>query len=334
MKLALVTGATGTVGSAIVARLLADGVQVRCLVRNAHLAKTALGNRCELVVGDVLDEPSLRTAAKGCDAIFHAAGLPEQWLRQPDLFHRVNVEGTRHALRAAIGTQADVFVHIGTQDVLDLSRPRYDESRARRPVRRSRYVRSKLDAQELVDGAAAVGLSVRSLLPAAVYGAGALAPTGLSAFLLNTFMRGGTFLIRGGVSVVYNLDVAAAAVAAARREGADDTYLLAESFQTLENIVGVLRKHRGELPEPIVLPAWSTRPLGRVAETIAAITGNPPAVTSAIAGALTHTGRADCSRAVKDLAWRPTPFEVGVAETLAAWGLETRSCVVRDAPSR
>ena len=325
MNLALVTGATGTVGSAIVARLLSEGVQVRCLVRNVHLATIALGNRCEFVVGDLLDEPSVRKAAKGCDAIFHAAGLPEQWLRQPDLFHRVNVEGTRHALRAAIGTQADVFVHVGTQDVLDLSRPRYDESRARRPVRLSRYVRSKLDAQALVDSAAAVGLPVRSLLPAAVYGAGALAPTGLTAFLLNTFMRGGRFLFRGGVSVVYNRDLAAAAVAAARHEGADDRYLLAESFQTLESMVGVLRRHRGELPPPTWLPAWSARPLGRVAETIAAITGNPPAVTSAIAGALAHTGRADCSRAAKALAWSPTPFDVGVAETLSAWGLETSS---------
>ncbi|MBK5189786.1 MAG: NAD(P)H-binding protein, partial [Gemmatimonadaceae bacterium] len=65
MTRALVTGATGLVGSHIVERLLADGWSVRALVRDAAAASWLGGAGAELARGELLDANSLRAAVSG-----------------------------------------------------------------------------------------------------------------------------------------------------------------------------------------------------------------------------------------------------------------------------
>lgn len=65
----LVTGGTGTVGSAVVGDLVSRGVAVRVLTRSAERA-AALPAGVEGVVGDLLDPGTVRTAFAGADALF------------------------------------------------------------------------------------------------------------------------------------------------------------------------------------------------------------------------------------------------------------------------
>jgi nucleoside-diphosphate-sugar epimerase len=102
VKRALVTGATGLVGSHIVERLLADGWQVRGLVRSLSArdvaALQAIG--LEPLRGDVLDAASFARAAKGVDVIFHTVAAITQsggW----ELYRKLNVDGTTNAIAAA-----------------------------------------------------------------------------------------------------------------------------------------------------------------------------------------------------------------------------------------
>ena len=102
MKRALVTGATGLVGSHIVERLLADGWQVRGLVRSVSArdvaALQAIG--LEPLQGDVLDAGSFARAARGVDVIFHTVAAITQsggW----ELYRKLNVDGTMNAIAAA-----------------------------------------------------------------------------------------------------------------------------------------------------------------------------------------------------------------------------------------
>src|SRR5262245_13135928 len=97
---ALVTGASGLVGGAVVRALLKQGARVRALVR----ATSALGGldaaSVELARGDVTDPASVAEAMRGCDRVFHVAGVYS--LHEPyERYAAVNVLGTRHVLGAA-----------------------------------------------------------------------------------------------------------------------------------------------------------------------------------------------------------------------------------------
>jgi NADH dehydrogenase len=74
----LLTGATGLVGSALLPRLLAEGREVRCLVRDPR----GLGSqrvRVQIALGDLADPPSFRNALRGVDTVIHlAASIRDQ----------------------------------------------------------------------------------------------------------------------------------------------------------------------------------------------------------------------------------------------------------------
>ena len=95
---ALVTGATGLVGSHIVEQLLAEGAHVRALVRSPSPWLASRG--VETVTGDVLDGDSFIHASLGRDVIFHTAAMITPsggWAA----FRRPNVDGTSNAVAAA-----------------------------------------------------------------------------------------------------------------------------------------------------------------------------------------------------------------------------------------
>jgi NADH dehydrogenase len=74
----LLTGATGLVGSALLPRLVADGTQVRCLVRDPRRLG-AQRVRVQIALGDLTDPPSFRNALRGVQTVVHlAASIRDQ----------------------------------------------------------------------------------------------------------------------------------------------------------------------------------------------------------------------------------------------------------------
>ena len=96
----LVTGANGFLGAHLVRRLAARGDAVRCLVRPTSDTSSLDGLAYERALGDVTDPGSLARALQGVDLVFHLAGI-RRTPRREDFF-RVNAEGTRHVLDAAV----------------------------------------------------------------------------------------------------------------------------------------------------------------------------------------------------------------------------------------
>jgi nucleoside-diphosphate-sugar epimerase len=151
---ALVTGATGLIGMHLVPRLQRDGWDVRALVRDP--ARAGLLSRADvtLATGDVLDETSFTRAARGCDALFHAAAVITP-LGGWEAFRRPNVEGTRNAIAAARSASARL-VHVSSVAVYGDHRyaaggERTDESKTGgRIAEDSYYARSKRESEDLV----------------------------------------------------------------------------------------------------------------------------------------------------------------------------------------
>jgi uncharacterized protein YbjT (DUF2867 family) len=74
----LLTGATGLVGSALLRRLIAEGQQVRCLVRDPRRLG-AQRVRVQIALGDLTDPPSFRNAMRGIRTVVHlAASIRDQ----------------------------------------------------------------------------------------------------------------------------------------------------------------------------------------------------------------------------------------------------------------
>ena len=83
----LLTGATGFIGSRVLARLLADGENVRVLIRPATVVRPEVESELrqhsgiDIVVGDFADETAVADAIAGVDVVFHLAW---QWAKNRD----------------------------------------------------------------------------------------------------------------------------------------------------------------------------------------------------------------------------------------------------------
>jgi len=117
---ALVTGATGFLGSHIAERLVARGDEVRALVRSSSDTAFLQKLGVELVTGDVTDPQSLAPAMAGMEVVYHAAARVADWGPWRD-FERVTVDGTRNVLNATIQAGVPRLLHVSTDGVYALS---------------------------------------------------------------------------------------------------------------------------------------------------------------------------------------------------------------------
>ena len=153
----LVTGASGFIGGHVVERLLAEGHQVRCLVRSGSDTRRLEALGVELAPGSLEDPRSLARAAEGCDYIVHCGAMVSDWGTVQEI-ERVNVAGTRHLLAAAADASVRRFVHVSSTDIYGYpGRPAVDESQLPGGFR-NWYAQTKLDAEAEVTRAARDGV--------------------------------------------------------------------------------------------------------------------------------------------------------------------------------
>jgi dihydroflavonol-4-reductase len=313
----LITGATGQVGNAIARRLAADGVEVRALVRSPERARV-LPEGVQPVFGDVTDAESLRAALDGAGTVYHAAGIPEQWRKDVDEFARVNVEGTRNVVEAALATGVERFVYTSTDDVLvQAPGAEFDESALSPNPPATPYQRSKQDAYRIVTAALDRGLPAVFLHPAGVYGPAPFLVKGLNDLLMQLAKRKTPALLPGGMAVAYSEDVADGHVRAAARAEVGSRYLLAESFQSLTDIARAVAASEPRAKVPRVMPLPVARAVSTVGEGVARVTGRPPMIPRSVLQFLERGSRPSGARARSELEWDPTPFTTGVERTLA-----------------
>ena len=138
----LLTGATGLVGSALLRRLVAEGAQVRCLVRDPRRLG-AQRVRVQIALGDLTDPPSFRNALRGVSTVVHlAASIRDQprgsieelngiatW-RMVEAAERRGVE--RFLFFSALGAETARIAHQAT-DLLAFGQQPSQHGRANQP---------------------------------------------------------------------------------------------------------------------------------------------------------------------------------------------------------
>src|SRR5574340_729751 len=93
---ALVTGATGFIGSNLVKELLNRGYKVTCLARRTSDLRSLEGLDVSFVYGDCTDKDSLRQLPVNCSHVFHLAGLTKA--KKEEDFFVANAIGTENLL--------------------------------------------------------------------------------------------------------------------------------------------------------------------------------------------------------------------------------------------
>ena len=311
MPTALVTGATGLVGSHVVERLQCDGWQVRALVRDVARADWLRRSGVELAVGDTLDAPTLAPAAARCDVVFHtaAAVTPDGgW----EAFRRPNIEGTRNVVAAAAAAGARL-VHVSSVAVYG-ARARYAASGERTsedtplaPLgEHSWYARSKRESEQLVLEAHAQGrLWATAVRPDVIYGERDRQFVPRVARLL----RFGVAPVVGGgrsmLAVVHAANVADGMVRAAMHaEAGGRAYNLANDFDvTVHEFFRLAGEGLGERLRFVSLPVSAARAVVRIAALV-----TPARLRSSLRQSvdfLTRDNPFTSDRARRELGWDP-----------------------------
>jgi NADH dehydrogenase len=123
----LLTGATGQVGSALLRRLVDDGEDVRCLVRDPRRLG-AMRVRVQIALGDLTDPPSFRNALRGVDTVVHLAATIRD---QPGgSIEELDGIATWRIVRAAQRAGAQRFVFFSALDASPHHRTRFHRAKA------------------------------------------------------------------------------------------------------------------------------------------------------------------------------------------------------------
>jgi NADH dehydrogenase len=123
----LLTGATGVVGSALLRRLVGEGQQVRCLVRDPRRLG-AQRVRVQIALGDLTDPPSFRNALRGVRTVVHlAASIRDQ---PQGSIEELNGIATWRMVEAAERAGVERFVFFSTLDASTHHRARFFRAKA------------------------------------------------------------------------------------------------------------------------------------------------------------------------------------------------------------
>jgi nucleoside-diphosphate-sugar epimerase len=328
---ALVTGATGLVGSYLIERLLADGWSVRALVRDVALAGTLSPPGVELQAGNILDAGRFSDAARGCTAVFHAAAAITArggW----EEFRRMNIDGTRNAVAAAASAGARLL-QVSSVAVYG-PRARYggvhgktDERTPLQPLpERALYARSKRESEAIALGAHARGeVWAAAVRPSVVYGRRDRQFVPRVGRLLR---RGFAPVINGGrstLAIVHAANVADGAVRAVATEVAGGkAYNVANDFDvTLAEFYRLAAEGLGRGVRLIPVPM----PVARAALAIARFLG--PLMLGSRMNVVTASSSLDfltrdnpfaSELARRELGWRPKVSpDVGIPDAFRWW---------------
>ncbi len=327
VKKAFVTGASGFIGSAVVRELLADGVEVRVLMRASADHAAIKGLNVEVITGDVNDPPALARGLVGCDTCFHVAGMNALWLRGPrevkDMYD-ANEKGAELVLKTAAMAGCTQIVH--TSSVVTIAQPAEDRPSDERDFHKLEdlsvhYARSKFLGEERARKLAKEGAPVVIVNPSAPMGPFDVKPTPTGQFVLDFLLRKMPGYMETGLNVIDVNDCARGHILAAQKGKAGERYILAnenlsilEIFQKLAEITG--------LPAPrFKVPKWVALTASFASELKARVLGKPPKVPLAGVRMALKPMFYNNARAVNELGLQTRPASEALRRA-AAWFIE------------
>jgi nucleoside-diphosphate-sugar epimerase len=318
----LVTGATGFTGGHLARHLAAAGHSVAALVRPSSAARSndLRESGIEVRTGDLTDAAAVRHAVEGCEVVYHIAATYREAGQAEASYTRINVDGTRHVLEAALAAGTTRVVHCSTGGVHGhIENPPADETAPFAPG--DVYQRTKLEGERLAaDFGRRTKLEVVIVRPIGIYGPG---DTRFLKMFRGIARRRFPMLGRGQVfyhltyidDLVRGFELAATSAKAPGRE-----YVIAgPEYTTLEELTRLIAEELGVPPPRLRLPIWPVWIAGALCEAVCVPFGIEPPLFRRRVDFYRKSRAFTIARARTELGYNPTiDLKTGIRRT-AEW---------------
>lgn len=317
---ALVTGATGFIGSAVVRAAARDGFAVRALKRTTSDLRALADLDVDTATADLDDRDALTRAMAGCDAVFHVAADYRLWARDPAELYANNVEGTRNVFEAAHAAGVSRIVYtssVATLGLPETGEPGDEDTSVELADMIGHYKRSKYLAEDVARCYAADGMDIVIVNPSAPVGPRDHKPTPTGHMIRDAAAGRMPAYVDTGLNIVHVDDVAKGHMLAHAHGASGRRYVLGGEDMTLASILNLVTEVAGQPAPRIRLPHNAVLPVAYVAEAAARLTGRPPVVTvDGVKLAKKHMFFSH-QRATDELGYRPRPARDAIADAVA-----------------
>ena len=321
VETALITGATGFLGSAVARALLTEGHTVRVMARQGSDRRNLDGIDVEIVPGDLTRPETLEPALKGCTALFHVAADYRLWVRDPAAMYRANVAGSAALIRAAAQAGVQRAVYTSSVAVLGIDKsgtPADENTPVTIQDMVGHYKRSKFLAEEAVMKAAReTGLPVVTVNPSTPIGPRDIKPTPTGRTIVMAATGRMPAYVDTGLNLVHVNDCAAGHLLAFARGTPGERYILGGEDYSLANMQAAIAGMSGQKPARISLPVTPLYPLAMAMEFFAHFTGKEPMlIRDTLRMARKHMFFSS-AKAERELGYRFRPAVEGLADAVA-----------------
>jgi len=320
----LVIGANGFLGSHVTRQLVADGAEVRAMVREGANTRSIDDlTRCSRFYGDVFDTATVREAMDGVDDVYYCVVDTRAWLRDTSPLFRTNVEGLRNVLDVAV-KQPDLRRFVFTSTYATVGRRHghvATEDDVISPRGLTPYVQSRVQAEDLVMRyVAEAGLPAVAMCVSTTYGDGDWGGTPHGAFIAGAVFGKLPFLMNGIQLEVVGVDDAARAMILAAEHGRiGERYLVSEKMMKLNDSIRIAADEAGVPPPQRAISVPMLYAMAAAGTLKAKLTGTDAQLSLASVRMMRAEADVDSSKAKRELGWQPRPVEESIREAARFW---------------
>jgi dihydroflavonol-4-reductase len=316
---ALVTGASGFVGSAVARALVQRGMHVRVLMRPTASRVNISQLHCEPVIGDMRDEASMTAAMKGARYLFHVAADYRLWARDPSEIERNNLAGAKATMGAALKASVEKVIYTSSVAALKPGETAVDET-SRHTLHSviGAYKRSKLVAEREVER-----LILQEKLPAVLVapstpiGPRDIKPTPTGRTIVEAASGRMPAYVDTGLNLVHVDDVAHGHLLALDKGKIGENYILGGEDVSLQVMLGDIAFISGRRAPTLKLPRAPLFPIAYAAEAIARVTGKEPLLTADALRMSRYRMFFSSEKARRELGYTTRPYREGLRDAFA-----------------
>jgi nucleoside-diphosphate-sugar epimerase len=313
-RLALVTGASGFIGSHLLEDLVARGWKVRALVHRRSLPP---GADAEIYRGDIQDIRLIQKSLEDVEVVFHLASALGFSPIGREEFFRINAGGTEALLQAARQAGVGRVIHFSSAGVLGHvpSNIVADETHPLNP--RDSYDRSKLEGERIARHYAQEGLDLVIIRPGWVYG-----PGDRRTFKLIRAVAGGLFFLPGSgrtlQTPVHIRDLLAGTALCLERGRRGEVYHLAGGQAlAVRDMVAAVARAAGRKPPRIRLPLLPVKATAWLMDRAFSLAKKESPLSPSRLAFFIHPKPLGIDKAVGELDYAPRiGFEEGIRQTV------------------